>query len=138
MHAASLREAVTSPIIVIAVYERLTLLDEGRTRLGLASFHQGVTANYRIMRVLKGECKEECADRSIPVKYLFTDGSACLEPKGWKFDSSLLPAPESAWILFLSKGKGDTTWNTYRGNFGRVEATPANIERVMTVMQSTP
>ncbi|MBS2006685.1 MAG: hypothetical protein JST01_06570 [Cyanobacteria bacterium SZAS TMP-1] len=55
----------------------------------------------------------------------------------WKFNESMMPGPKSEWIIFIPNavlvpGKG---FITYRGSFGRMEATQKNVEALYAVIR---
>jgi hypothetical protein len=54
----------------------------------------------------------------------------------WKFNEAMMPAPGSEWIIFIPNavpvpGKG---MSTYRGSFGRMEATAENLEALTRII----
>ena len=84
--------------------------------LGSISYFDPPLAAYRVVRLIHGLPLPE----KVEVPYAFDDGSACLEPQGWKFSEALMPAAGSRWVLFLLPLSGG--FQTYSGDFGRVPA----------------
>lgn len=74
---------------------------------------------------------------SVRILYAFHDRSACIEPEDWTFDENSMPAKGSRWILFLETEMGGA-WQTYRGDYGRREATESNIDEVKNLEVQTP
>ncbi len=89
------------------------------------TYFDGVLADYKVVEVLKGG---ELSP-SIKILYAFHDRSACIEPEDWTFDEKSMPAKGSRWILFLETEMGGV-WQTYRGDYGRREATGPNIDDI--------
>lgn len=89
------------------------------------TYFDGVLADYKVVEVLKGG---ELSP-SIKILYAFHDRSACIEPEGWTFDERSMPAKGSRWVLFLETEMGGV-WQTYRGDYGRREATGPNIDDI--------
>jgi hypothetical protein len=70
---------------------------------------------------------------TVRIPYHFHDLSACVAPHDWKFSSSMMPKKGTRWILFLKSGDahfGQSVYETYRGNFGRLPDTPENLSSV--------
>lgn len=107
----------TSPSIVVAQYK-------GYKAEGKIEYFGGPTAEYEVKSVLKGKP----VTGKLNVRYLFTDGSACLEPKGWVFKQDMMPKPGSTWILLLKEP------GTYRGSFGRIPHTEDNLKKVKALL----
>lgn len=110
MQAPTLEGAARSPLIVLARYEGCD--PKGATYFG------GVKASYSLVEVWKGKKLEGAkAGTRLDVNYAFSDGSACLEPKGWTFSPKLMPKPGATFLLFLTPaGEG---YRTFRGGYGR-------------------
>jgi|GEM_PF-1788155 len=118
-------EAALSPVVVVCAYV-------GYDKESPKTYFGGVQAEYRVVELLKGKLSGK-----VPVNFDFHDHSPCLEPPDWKFEESLLPKPESRWILFLrpSEKAGDH-FGTYRGSFGRWPATPENLARARKLLEN--
>ncbi|MGE0494995.1 MAG: hypothetical protein AB7S38_37655 [Vulcanimicrobiota bacterium] len=91
-------------------------------------YFTGAVARYKVLHRPTGQ--GPAVGSLIRVRYAFQDGSACLPEQGWKFSPGMMPAARSRWILLL-EGEQEP-WNTYRGDFGRLPATPENLTRVST------
>jgi hypothetical protein len=133
MEAPTLEEAARSNVVVIAQYV------DYKPFLEPVTYFDGVMGHYVVEKVLKGKRPR---DKHINVAYAFHDGSACLADKNWKFSDAVMPKKESSWILFLQEPnwKSSTTENaysTYRGDFGRMPANAANIEKVQKLLSAS-
>lgn len=103
---------------------------------GSITYFQPPVALFRNVRVIHGQQIEG----EVPVRFDFTDGSACDEPANWDFTADLLPTIGSHWILFL-KAKDSTAdyYDSHRGNFGRmpVDADSSKVlQRCQTLWDS--
>jgi hypothetical protein len=126
MMEPKLEEAVKSRFVVIAQYSGYKAFREPVT------YFDGVMGRYLLEKVMKGP---QIRDPHINVAYAFHDGSACLAEPDWKFSDKIMPKVGSSWILFLEEpnwksSNTDNAFSTYRGDFGRMPATAANIEKV--------
>jgi len=122
MPDVSLEEGVkVSPVIVVAKYRSF--------RAGKVDYFGGAKATYQLTSVLKGEAP---SNGLLALNYAFHDGSACLEPQGWTFSAGMMPKVGSQWILLLQLP------GTYRGDFGRLPATEANIKKVKALIGNQP
>ena len=83
------------------------------------------------------------AGETVELSYAFTDGSACIEPNEggtptFTFSETMMPAAGSRRILFLlPQDPGEKTASprtTYRGDYGRWEATPENLAKVRAAL----
>jgi len=89
------------------------------------NYFTGPIATYEIIGYIKGNP----LPREIEVGYCFDDGNSAEKPKNWAFNESLMPEKDSTWILMLEKSPtGELT--TYRGSYGRLEATERNIKKI--------
>ena len=120
----TLEEALRSPLIIVAEY--IGPLPEQKM-----TYFSGARVQYKVVEVLKGTPPVS----PLSVRYLFNDGSACLEPEGWTFEKERMPSRRSHWILFLTGTDESGEHQTYRGNFGRREATPAQVSEVKHRLQ---
>lgn len=102
----------------------------GRVTGGNVTYFGGTVAKYRVERVLAGASP----GRDIKVFYAFHDGSACIEDRSWRFSESMMPRPGSRWVLFLQRLEGGI-YSTYRGDYGRWEASPQNQARVRSLLE---
>ncbi len=99
-----------------------------------AQYFGGVPTRYALVDVLQGDAPP----RDFDLSYAFHDGSACLEPNGWRFDPALLPAPESEWLLFLVRpSRPGESFGTVRGDWGRWESTPTELVRLLAAVPAT-
>ena len=121
MDTPKLSEAVRFPRVVVAEY-----VDHKSSPP--ITYFGGTLARYRVVETLRGPLGGE-----VSVVYAFHDGSACLEEQGWKFSERMMPARGSRWILFLQP-EGES-WRTYRGDWGRMAATPGNLEKVKAALK---
>lgn len=134
MLAPTLSEAVKSPIIVIASYQNCDLPKNGRV-----SFFGGVSAKYSVIRSLKGAY---APGKTISVNYVFQDNSGCIDLGDRHFSTEFMPKQGSRWILFLEyqhsgadrNYERSNTFDTYRGNFGRIAATGENIQKIESLI----
>ena len=117
-------EAYRSEFIVIAEYL-------GYRAQGEIGYFRPPLARYRVIRVLKGTGLPGI----LRVHHAFQDGSADLAPAGWRFSEGMMPEQGSRWILFLERSEGPGIFTTYRGDFGRREATEGNVERVEAALR---
>ncbi len=111
MQAPTLEQALRSPLIVLARYEGCD--PEGATYFG------AVKASYTLLEVWKGKLPKGTKD--LNVAYTFTDGSACIAPKGWKFSPTFMPKKGASFVLFLTPYAKDN-YRTFRGSYGRWQA----------------
>jgi hypothetical protein len=118
MESPTEAEAWASEAVVTAQYV-------DRDTSVVPTYFDGAITHYRVTAVHRGTLR---VGDVIPLRYAFTDGSACLEPTGWKFKDKVMPAKGSAWVLFLRRTNDE--WWTYRGTYGRWEATTENLKRV--------
>lgn len=99
------------------------------------SYFNPPAAAYKVKEFLL-PLKDEAATAEVKVRYSFHDGSACLEEAGFKFDASKMPKAGSEWILLLQKKSAGDVFETYRGDFGRLPATPENIEKSKSLIKT--
>lgn len=118
-------QAFNFPFIAIVEYTGYKL--EGKV-----DYFSGPIGEYKIIRLLKGANLPEVLD----VRYDFSDGSACIAEAGWKFTEDLMPEKGSRWILFLDQDTQMKYWTTYRGSFGRWDASPENIQEVEDALKN--
>ncbi len=116
MPAPTKTEAYKSEYIVIGEYIDYQAKEE-------INYFQGPIAKFKTIRILKGIDFPGI----LNIRYDFHDGSACLPLEGWVFSKDIMPKSGSFWILFLNKNKEYEVFTTYRGDFGRWEATEENI-----------
>lgn len=124
MLAPTLEEAIQrSEYIVIAEYS------EYSKRLNQIDYFWGPRADYKVIETLKGN---GASLETVHVQYDFHDGSACVAPSTeWIFEEKFMPQKGSRWILFLeSKNDKESIWQTYRGDYGRWEATDENLKKI--------
>ncbi len=89
-------------------------------------YFQPPFAEYKVLRVLKGDERPH----TLKLRYDFSDGSACIAPKPWEFNKQLMPNLKTKWLLFLVGKNSGNIFSSYRGTFGRIEATKQNILEV--------
>lgn len=140
MASASLDEAVTSELIVIASYQEHEPIGVGEPISSGQLYMRGVNATYKIVQNLKenttGKIKGPRPGSMITVNYAFHDFSPCMPDQSFHFTESMMPARESRWILFLNKTEDPykqltaNCFSTYRGKDGRLAATTENIQQV--------
>ncbi|NQU99520.1 MAG: hypothetical protein HQ538_02180 [Parcubacteria group bacterium] len=116
MNVPTKKEAYKSEFIVIGEYIGY------QAKEGI-SYFQGPVAKFKTIRILKGVG----LPKTLNIRYDFHDGSACIHLEDWKFSKSIMPKSGSLWILFINKDKENKVFITYRGDFGRWEATKENI-----------
>ncbi len=124
MLAPTKDQAFNSPLIAIVEYT-------GYKVDGKVDYFSGPIGQYKVIRLLKGANSSEVLD----VRYDFTDGSACIKESGWKFTEGLMPEKGSSWILFLDKDSQMKYRTTYRGSFGRWDASLENIQEVESALK---
>lgn len=99
------------------------------------SYFNPPAAAYKVKEFLL-PMKDAALTAEVKVTYSFHDGSACLEEAGFKFDASKMPKAGSEWILLLQKKSASGAFETYRGDFGRLPATPENIEKSKSLIKT--
>jgi len=80
--------------------------------------------------------KNETLTSEVKISYALHDGSSCEEVTGFKFKSSIMPKEGSEWILLLQKHETYNIFYTYRGNFGRLPATPENLQKIKPLIKA--
>ncbi len=71
----------------------------------------------------------------MPVRFEFHDKTAKDKPDGWEFSEKIMPAKGSKWILFTDATiPTNGAFETFRGNFGRMEATKENLDQIYRVL----
>lgn len=100
------------------------------------TYFGGALATYKVKSILKAnQLPALKAAQAIVVRYDFQDGSACIEDGNWKFSEKLMPAKGSKWILFLEQFRSSPpTYLTYRGDYGRRQATQQNVDAVKMLL----
>jgi len=124
--AKSFENAYTySEFIGILVYEGYDKSD------AITFFHPPI-AHYHIETILRGPK----LNREFPVRYEFHDKTAKEKPKDWKFSEDLMPKKGSKWLLFAPAAiPTNGAFETFRGSFGRMEATPDNLDQIYRVIE---
>lgn len=124
MLAPTIEEAIeSSQYIVVAEYSEYS--KRWQHKIG---YFYGPRATYKVSQTLKGNSP---LLKVIRVRYDFHNGSPCIEPEKWTFDKKIMPHKGSLWILFLkSKDNEEDIWETYRGDYGRWEATDENLNKI--------
>ena len=96
------------------------------------TFYHPPIAQFRIEKILKGPK----LNRAMPVRFEFHDKSDGEPDKGWKFSSDKMPKPGSKWLLFTEMAiPTNGAFETYRGSYGRQEATDVNLNEIYRVME---
>lgn len=103
----------------------------------------GVPAMYRVSEILKftqpNWAKKQApviqVGKPVRVQFLFHDLSPCMADGGFVFSEKLMPAKGSKWILFLNE-RDKNVFDTYRGEKGRISATPENVARVKSILEA--
>lgn len=121
MYSPTKEEALKSQYIVIVEY-----IGYEKQALKEIDYFNGPVARYKVIRILRGENLPEI----LNVRYDFHDGSACLPQEGWKFTDDTMPQVASQWLLFLNQQGGTSSFATYRGDYGRWQATKENIKEI--------
>jgi hypothetical protein len=99
--------------------------------LGQIKYFEPPVGKFKILKFVSGKkIKTDLVGKIIDVKLSFDDGSVCVEPEAWVFKDSMLPAPESKWLLLL-ESEYDGIYQTYRGSYGRVR-TGAEAEALLS------
>ncbi len=140
MPPASLTEAIQSPYVVLASYQ-----SHGQVK-GFTSEHlylSGFTATYKLESILKQPSNGTTSvaqtglrpGKNFDICYLVHDLSPCMADQSFHFSESLLPKKNTRWILFLTT-KNKQEWQTYRGQYGRIEATAASVTNVKGLLPS--
>ncbi len=93
------------------------------------------TANYRIIKILKGPP----LNRDLPLRYEFTDRvNDPQAPPGWKFGPDKMPEKGSQWIVFIKNAlPRDGAFDTYQGSYGRQPATEENLNKVYALLENS-
>lgn len=98
---------------------------------GITFYHPPI-AHFRIEKILKGPK----LNRAMPIRFEFHDKSDGEPEKGWKFSADKMPKPGSKWLLFTEMAiPTNGAFETYRGSYGRQEATEENLDKVYKVME---
>lgn len=125
MPAPTLSQAVRYPHVVVCEYAGAEA-NEKSTYMG------GVTAKYKPVTILAGGD----LPTTFSVNYQFHDGSGCIVPPNWTFREKVMPKKGSKWTLFLKPGaKIGSSFQTYRGSFGRMPATDENLAKVRELLK---
>lgn len=96
------------------------------------TFYHPPVARFRIEKILKGPK----LNRAMPVRFEFHDKSDSEPDKDWKFTADKMPTKGSKWLLFSEMAiPTNGAFETYRGNYGRQEATPENLNKMYKVME---
>ncbi len=115
-----------SEFIAICTYESYEKADD-------ISFFNPPRAHFRIDKILKGPN----LNRAMPVRFEFHDKTATEKPQGWEFSDSMMPKKGSKWILFTDAAipteTAQNSFETFRGNYGRMEATKENLDEIYRV-----
>jgi len=113
MPTPTLEQALRSPLIVLARYERSDPAD--------ATYFGEIPATYAVQEIWKGKLPK--GTKEITLGYRFHDSSACIAPPDWKFSKGMVPKVGATFVLFLSPYtspvKPSISFQTYRGPFGR-------------------
>jgi len=96
-----------------------------------------IIAYYRIDNIIKSPQKS-VRPTEIKVDFSFDDNSICIQPENWHFRESMMPEKGSKWILFLKDKDSLEVFKTYRGDYGRWEATRDNLQKVREGLKSKP
>jgi hypothetical protein len=131
MMSPSLEEAVASPLIVEAEFVRIVG--------GGTQYFEPPIVQYRVKKVWRNVTGNNISPGArLSLSYAFHDGSACLEPTDWKYSPAMLPKLGNVQILFLRPDPNNKKagYATYRGDFGRWDATPEKISRLETLLKS--
>lgn len=113
-----------SEVIAICTYENYEKSDA-------ISFFHPPRAHFRIDEILKGPK----LNKEMPVRFEFHDKTATEKPEGWTFSESMMPKKGSKWLIFSEAGiPTNGSFETFRGNYGRMEATPDNLDSIYRVI----
>ncbi len=97
------------------------------------SFFNPPRAHFHIDKILKGPN----LNKEMPVRFEFHDKTATEKPEGWEFSDSMMPKKGSKWILFTDAAiptqTAQNSFETFRGNYGRMEATKENLDEIYRV-----
>jgi|GEM_PF-2380613 len=95
------------------------------------SFDNPPIALYRWVKCFKGPPLQ-----MVPVKFEFEPNSEGKKPDGWKFGEHQMPQRHSHWIIFIPNAVPvQGSFRTYKGSFGRQEATKQNLDELMDVIE---
>lgn len=95
------------------------------------TFFHPPRAHFHIDKILKGPG----LNKEMPVRFEFHDKTATEKPEGWNFSENLMPKKGSKWLIFSDGIPTNGTFETFRGNYGRMEATAENLDQIYRVME---
>jgi tetratricopeptide (TPR) repeat protein len=126
--AKTFENAVHSECVLLATYEGYEKSPD------ISYFHPPI-AKYRITKYLKGPP----LNRDLPLRYEFHDRSKSVgAPEGWKFGPDKMPKKGSEWLIFIKNGlPRDGAFDTYMGNYGRQEASEANLNHIYSLLEGS-
>ena len=96
------------------------------------TFYHPPIAQFRIEQILKGPK----LNRAMPVRFEYHDKSGVEPDKDWKFSADKMPKQGSKWLLFTEMAiPTNGAFETYRGSYGRQEATEENLNKIYKVIE---
>ncbi|MFA6208793.1 MAG: tetratricopeptide repeat protein [Candidatus Obscuribacterales bacterium] len=105
---------------------------EGVNKADIVTYYHPPVARFHIDTILRGPK----LNREMPVRYEFHDKTGDEPPKDWKYSEDKLPKKGSKWILFTDLAiPTNGAFETYHGNFGRLEATDANLDKIYKIIE---
>jgi tetratricopeptide (TPR) repeat protein len=97
------------------------------------SYFNPPTANFYWTKCLKGPP----LNHDLPVKFRFCSKDGEKMPAGWKFDAEKMPTRGSQWLIFIPNAVPvGGAFDTYKGSYGRQEATEANVGEVYRIIEA--
>ncbi|CAN5383726.1 hypothetical protein BH11CYA1_BH11CYA1_32420 [soil metagenome] len=105
---------------------------EGYNKADIVTFYHPPVARFHIDTILRGPK----LNREMPVRFEFHDKTGAEPPKDWKFSDDKMPKKDSKWLLFTEMAiPTNGAFETYHGNFGRLEATDANLDKIYKIIE---
>ncbi|MBS1994024.1 MAG: hypothetical protein JSS83_26110 [Cyanobacteria bacterium SZAS LIN-3] len=96
-------------------------------------FHNPPTANFYWTEWIKGPP----LNHHLPVKFKFYEYDGAPMPAGWTFGPDKMPKIGSKWIIFIPNAVPvEGGFDTYKGSFGRQEATDENLGKILAEKES--
>jgi tetratricopeptide (TPR) repeat protein len=96
-------------------------------------FNNPPTAQFYWTKCLKGPP----LNHDMPVKFKFYEYDGQPKPAGWKFSEDKMPKKGSKWLIFIPNAVVvPGGFDTYRGSYGRQEATEDNLGTIYAIIEA--
>jgi len=91
-------------------------------------FNNPPIAIFHVVDCIKGPP----LNKRLPVRFKFYEYDGVAKPAGWEFGPDKMPREGSKWIIFIENAVPiDGAFDTYKGSYGRQEATDDNLGRIL-------